>query len=56
MEMVEIPLSAIQSSIEYFESEAKSYREFGNLEMAYWCEGRLSAYKSLLEVWHTVTV
>lgn len=52
MEMVEIPLSAIQSSIEYFEKELADYRERENVRMADWAEGRLTAYKSLLELWH----
>jgi hypothetical protein len=56
MEMVSIPLSAIQSSIEYFEAEINDYRERGNIRMADWAEGRLSAYKSILEVWHNVKV
>jgi hypothetical protein len=53
MEMVTIPLSAIQESISYFEKAVADYTESGWTEMAKWAEGRVSAYKSLLEVWHT---
>ena len=53
METVTIPLSAIQSSIEYFADEAEQYEKDGWTEMAQWALGRLSAYRSLLEVWYT---
>jgi hypothetical protein len=54
MEMVEIPLSALQSSLDYFEAEAINYREVP--EMREWCAGRASAYAALLELWHKPTV
>ena len=53
METITIPISAIQSSIEYFADEAERYEKDGWTEMAQWALGRLSAYRSLLEVWNT---
>lgn len=53
MEIVSIPLSAIQESISYFEKAVTDYTENGWSEMAQWAEGRVSAYRALLEVWHT---
>lgn len=53
METVTIPLSAIQSSIDYFSNEIVRYEEMGWTEMAQWAHGRLSAYRSLLELWQT---
>lgn len=51
MEMVQIPLSAIQSSIDYFTDVAEEYKDMPDMKM--WAEGRLSAYKAILEIWHT---
>lgn len=54
MEMVSIPLSALQSSLEYFSTEAIAYENVP--EMREWCIGRASAYAALIELWHTPTV
>jgi hypothetical protein len=54
MEMVSIPLSALQSSLEYFTEEAEKYED--NIRMREWLTGRASAYKALIELWHTPTV
>jgi hypothetical protein len=54
MEIVQIPLSALQSSFEYFSAEAIKYEDMPDLRE--WCVGRASAYATLIELWHKPTV
>ena len=53
MEMVSIPLTVLETSLEYFTEQAEKYED--NIRMREWCLGRASSYKALIELWHTPT-
>lgn len=58
MEMVEIPLSALQLSVEYWREQHAKYAEMGEVfdEMRHWTQGRAEALETLLEMYAKPTV
>lgn len=58
MEMVQIPLVSLQTSLNYWREEQARYAELGELfaEMRDWCKARGDVYETLLELYATATV
>jgi hypothetical protein len=53
MEIVEIPLVALQTSLKYWRDEQSRYAEMGEMfiEMRDWCKIRGDVYESILEMY-----
>ena len=53
MEMVEIPRTALETSLAYWREEQARYAEMGELfaDMREWCGIRASVYETILELW-----
>lgn len=53
MEMVQIPLTALQTSLEYWRNEQARYAQMGELfdDMREWCGIRADVYETILELW-----
>lgn len=53
MEMVQIPLTALETSLAYWREEQARYAEMGELfaDMRDWCKVRGDVYETILELW-----
>ena len=53
MEMVQIPLVALQTSLEYWRNEQARYAEMGDTfaDLEAWCGIRADVYETILELW-----
>ena len=54
MEMVEIPLVALQSSVEYWREQEAKYDEMGEvfIDLKAWAGIRADVYETLIELWN----